>query len=235
MLSLSQGNSILDAFLTAREGLIAQFKSPRSCEHCSVEFGSGHGGSTITFPPRSVRLIQLTPQRGWAALTQLHAVLGVWVAVEVERQCFHRLSTASSSFQGDATDSWYFACSQLNEAVICCLSPRSGAADQQIGCIFCSLKQGSESLPEFLRWEIVGAHWILCALREIASALVGREEQTAFWSRAQLHWKKLMMSSHLTPWARNHVGYWTIQNEAVKTKGGETVSWYSLVIIQSKA
>lgn len=77
MLSLSQGNSILDAFLTAGEGLITQFKSPRSCEHCTVEFGSGRGGSTITFPPRSVRLIQLTPQCGWAALTQLRAVLGV--------------------------------------------------------------------------------------------------------------------------------------------------------------
>ena len=117
MLSLSQGNSILDAFLTAKEELITQCKSPGSCELCTVELGLGHGGSTITFPPRSIGLIQLTSQCGWAALMQLRAVLGVWVGVEVGGQCFHRLSTPSSSFQGDATESRYFACHRVRNSM----------------------------------------------------------------------------------------------------------------------
>lgn len=41
-------------------------------------------------------------------LRQLHAVLGLWVHVEVEGLCFHRHTTPSSSFQEDATETCNF-------------------------------------------------------------------------------------------------------------------------------
>lgn len=210
MLPLSQGNSVLDALLTAREELITQFKSSGSCEHCTVEFGLGHGDRMITLSPWSIGLVQLTSQCGWAALTQLHAALGVWVGVEVGGQRFHRLNS-QLLFPGrcHCTESRYFACHGVHNSMKL-WSPvshqRQALLISRWRVSFFPLKQSSQSLTEFLRWESVGAHWFLCALRKIASALIGTEEQAAFWSRAQLCWKKLMMSSHLTLWARKHVG-----------------------------
>lgn len=115
-MSVSQSNSMLDAFLTAGERLIAQFKSHGSCGHCTVEFGWGHGDSAVTLSPWSIRLVQRTSQCGWAVLRQLHAALIVWVGEVVGGQCFHRLSTPSSSFQGDVTESRYFACRKVHNS-----------------------------------------------------------------------------------------------------------------------
>lgn len=115
-MSLSQRNSMLDAFLTASEELITQFRSRGSCGRCTVEFGWGHGHSVVTLSPWSIRLLQRTSQCGWAVLRQLHAALIVWVGEVVGGQCFRRLSTPSSSFQGDVTESQYFTCHKVHNS-----------------------------------------------------------------------------------------------------------------------
>lgn len=107
-MSLSQGKSIWDAFLTAGGELIIQFKRPGSCEHCPVEFNLGHVGSITTSLLRSI----ISP---W---------LGCTNAVVCNSQCMSecgggravlcKLSTPRSCFHGDSTASPYFAWNRVH-------------------------------------------------------------------------------------------------------------------------
>lgn len=214
-MSLSQRNSMLDAFLTASEELITQFRSRGSCGHCTVEFGWGHGHSVVTLSPWSIRLVQRT-----SVLRQLHAALIVWVGEVVGGQCFRRLSTPTSSFQGDVTESQYFTCHKVHNSTKLWFAVSSQGQMLPISRLGVSLvhwsrvPRASWSVSGKKVWERTGfsVRW--------GSAL----SQLLQEQRSRLRsLKEVMMSSHLTLWGRKHVGYLTMENQGVKTERVETV------------
>lgn len=153
---------------------------------------------------------------------QLYAIAGAWVSVEVEGQCFVNFRLPDPVSMEIALHHHILLETEFITQGSCdllCLT-KTRHCWSYFGDIFCSLKQSFQSITVFLRWKM-WEHRILCELRKIISAVIGTEEQIAFWSRAQLHREKLIMLSHLILCTRRHVVYRTMQNKGAEAQGAE--------------
>lgn len=157
---------------------------------------------------------------GWAAPMQLHAVVGAWVSVEVEGQCFVDFQLPDPLSMEIPLSHNILLETEFITQGSCDLLTKSQAP---LILLWESLTFIEAEFPEHhcvSQVKNVGTQDSLCA-EEGRLSYESKEEQTAFWSRAQLHWEKLITLSRLALCARRHVVYWTMQNKGLETQGGE--------------